>query len=165
MENKKISRRSFLRTSVFLASGLTLAACGPAVETVAPTGKPADIAATATVAPTKVPDIQMNTTPTAAPTATKAVEAARYKEAPSLADLVNKESCRRWKNAFLLNRWLSQWKMPSESTAEPCTSALRTCRKGISTAIGITSRSGGGRRVGKEPCRVSPNQWKSAPIP
>ena len=95
MEKKKISRRKFLRSSVLLASGLTLAACGPAVETIAPTDKPADVAATATVPPTKAPDIQMNTTPTAAPTATKAVEAAKYKEAPALADLVNKESCRR----------------------------------------------------------------------
>ena len=65
-----------------------MAACGPAVETVAPTDKPADIAATATVAPTKPADIQMNVTPTTAPTATKVVEAAKYKEAPALAELV-----------------------------------------------------------------------------
>jgi len=87
MEKKKLSRRAFLRGSVLVASGLALSACGT-VETVVPTAKPGAVAATATTAPTKAVEVPMNTTPTAAPVPTKVVEAAKYKEAPVLAELV-----------------------------------------------------------------------------
>lgn len=69
---RKFTRREFLRLSAVTATGVVVAACAPSVPTATP------VPPTAAPKPTAVP-------PTTAPTA---VPAAKYQEAPMLADLV-----------------------------------------------------------------------------
>lgn len=79
-DERKLTRRTFLRVSALAAVGTGIAACTPA--TTAPTDAPAAGAASNTPASAGV-------SPTKAPEATKAVEPiSKFKEAPALADLV-----------------------------------------------------------------------------
>jgi peptide/nickel transport system substrate-binding protein len=85
--SQKINRRKFLQVSAAGAAGLIIASCAPAVTT--PTTAPAAPAATDTPAPaasvaTPTPIATQASTATPVPT----VAAAKYKEAPALADLV-----------------------------------------------------------------------------
>ncbi len=87
MSRPTISRRQFLRMSV-LGTAAALAACSP-TPTPEPTQAPADTQAPATQAPaaTPAPAATQAAGATQAPAAT-AVPVAKYKESPTLADLV-----------------------------------------------------------------------------
>jgi peptide/nickel transport system substrate-binding protein len=100
MSEKSLDRRNFLRMSALTAVSAALAACGatPTATPVPPTAVPptATKPPVPTAAPTAVPPTATTAPAAAAPTATKPPAptntpmppAAKYKEAPMLADLV-----------------------------------------------------------------------------
>ena len=98
MKERKINRREFIRLSAMSAVGAAAAACGaPATQAPAPTAVPPAAAPTAVppaAAPTAVPPTAVPAAvvpPTAVPPTAvppTAVPAAKYKEAPMLAELV-----------------------------------------------------------------------------
>jgi peptide/nickel transport system substrate-binding protein len=90
MQQKRLSRREFLRLSIVAGVGAALAACAPAtaVPTQVPTKAPeATKAPASTTAPTAAPAATQPPAATKPPAAT-AAPAAKYSESPKLAELV-----------------------------------------------------------------------------
>ncbi len=93
MQQKRLSRREFIRLTSLTGVGVALAACAPAtaVPTAVPTAAPAATKApAATTAPvaTTAPAATKAGEATKAPAATTAPAATKYSESPKLAELV-----------------------------------------------------------------------------